>query len=453
MKKFLLFASFIVALSAQAQDYWSEQATSQPAASTGMRSISIVDDNVAWLSNSCGTTGCATIRRYSKTTNGGTVWSTSAIDLGASAANLEISNIWGVSADVAYASVFPKAAGVVGGIWQTTNGGTTWVRQNTASYNGADGASFANLVYFWDANNGVTMGDPSEGSFEIYTTTNGGTNWVRVPAGNIPAALDAAEYGLTNQYTVTGDTMWIGTTFGRILISTDRGYTWTAAVSPIPDFGGGINGSEAGDLSFSDAQNGLLQTSDFLLYNTTDGGNTWNSVTWDANLRNFGISEIPGVPNAYISVGEDLDAVRGSSFTTDGGLTWTNINDNPDANYVDGGVISFLNANTGFASGFSTSAAVGGIFKWNGNPLANDTFTAQQIATASPNPTTGVVELKGTNISQVEVYDVLGKQISSNNYSSLNNVSVNLSSLNNGVYMVKVTNATGNSSTIKVVKQ
>ena len=82
MKKLLLFASFMVALSAQAQDYWSEQATSQPAASTGMRSISIVDDNVAWLSNSCGTTGCATIRRYSKTTNGGTVWSTSAIDLG-----------------------------------------------------------------------------------------------------------------------------------------------------------------------------------------------------------------------------------------------------------------------------------------------------------------------------------------------------------------------------------
>ncbi|MEY2691615.1 MAG: hypothetical protein RIT03_5, partial [Bacteroidota bacterium] len=38
-------------------------------------------------------------------------------------------------------------------------------------------------------------------------------------------------------------------------------------------------------------------------------------------------------------------------------------------------------------------------------------------------------------------------------YSSLNNVTVNLASLNNGVYMVKVTNATGNSSTIKVVKQ
>jgi hypothetical protein len=114
---------------------------------------------------------------------------------------------------------------------------------------------------------------------------------------------------------------------------------------------------------------------------------------------------------------------------------------------------AFLNANTGFASGFSTSAAVGGIFKWNGNPLSTDAFTAQQIATASPNPTTGVLELRGTNISQVVVFDVLGKQVLSSNYSSLNNVTLNLASLNNGVYMVKVTNATGNSSTIKVVKQ
>jgi photosystem II stability/assembly factor-like uncharacterized protein len=297
------------------------------------------------------------------------------------------------------------------------------------------------------------MGDPSDGYYEIYTTTNGGANWVRVPSGNIPAPVDAADYGLTNQYTVNGDTMWFGTTFGRIFISTDRGYTWNVAISPIPDFGGGINGSESGDMSFTDSQNGLLQTSDYLLYNTTDGGYTWNPVNWDANLRNFGISEIPGVPNAYISVGEDLDAVRGSSFTTDGGLTWTNINDNPDSNYVDGGVVAFLNANTGFASGFSTSAAVGGIFKWNGNPLSTDAFTAQQIATASPNPTTGVLELRGTNISQVVVFDVLGKQVLSSNYSSLNNVTLNLASLNNGVYMVKVTNATGNSSTIKVVKQ
>jgi photosystem II stability/assembly factor-like uncharacterized protein len=457
MKKILLFAAILVAFSTQAQtDFWTEYATSQPAASTGMRSISIVNDNVAWLSNSCGTTGCATIRRYSLTLDGGLTWTTNAIDLGAAAANLEIANICGVSATTAFASVFPKAAGTVGGIWKTTDSGATWTRQATASYNGADGASFTNLVYFWDENNGVAMGDPSDGSFEIYTTTNGGTNWTRTPSGNIPAAIDAQEYGLTNQFSVTGNKIWIGTTFGRILMSTDKGLTWTVSQSPIPDFGGGINGSESGDLAFTSETNGILQTSDYQLFNTTDGGDTWNTVVWAGFLRNFGVSEIPGGVDHYISVGEDLDgAIRGSSYSVDGGLNWTSINDAPDTNYVDGGVVAFLNSNTGFASGFSTSAAVGGIFKWNGNPikLSNDTFGNGQLFTASPNPTSGEVRLSGTSIANVIVYDVLGKQVIANAYSGLDAVELNMAALTSGVYMVKVTNTQGNSSTIKVVRQ
>ena len=454
MKKLLLFAAFLVAFSSQAQDFWTEYATAQPAASTGFRSVSIVDDNVSWLNMTCGTTGCTTIRRYSKSVDGGLTYSTGVIDLGATSADLEIGNIHGVSQDVAYASVFPKATSP-GGVYKTSNGGTTWVKQASATY--SDAASFANLVYFWNANEGVTMGDPVGGYFEIYTTSNGGTNWTRV--GSTPALVpnDATEYGLTNQFTVNGNTIWIGTTFGRILKSSDKGLTWSISQSPIPDFGGGINGTESGDLAFSDANNGLLQTSDYLLYSTADGGVTWTSVAWSGFLRNFGVSEIPGLPNTYITVGEDLDNTeRGSSYTTNGGLTWININNDPDTNFVDGGVIAFLNANTGFASGFSTSAAVGGIFKWNAahQPfLAATTFSNDKAFTATPNPTTGLLNLAGKNINQVIVYDLLGKQVSTNNYSAINNVSINLGSLNAGVYMVKVTNSLGSSSTIKVVKQ
>jgi photosystem II stability/assembly factor-like uncharacterized protein len=453
MKKLLLSFSLLIALTMQAQDYWTEYATNQPTASTGMRSISIVDNNVTWLSMSCGTTGCATIRRYAKTTDGGFTWSSADIDLGAAATNLEIANICGISADVAYASVFPKATGVTGGVWQTVNGGTTWTRQATASFNGADGASFTNLVHFWDANNGVTMGDPSGGSFEIYTTTNGGTNWTRVPSGNIPAAIDVQEYGLTNQYSVTGNTIWIGTTFGRTLISTDRGYNWTVVQTPIADFGGGINGSESGDLSFTDASNGLLQTSDYLLYSTNDGGNTWSDVLWSGVLRNFGISEIPGLANTYVSIGEDLDLTeRGSSYSTDSGLTWTSINDNPDINYVDGGVIAFLNPTMGFASGFSTTATVGGIFKWNGNSLANPIFSNDKGFSAFINASTGTLEVTGKNITSVTVYDVLGKQVFNGNYSSVDAASINAGNFNSGIYLVQVTNNAGAASTVKVVK-
>lgn len=155
MKKLLLIASFLVAFSSQAQDFWTEYATAQPAASTGMRSISIVDDNVTWISPSCGTSGCTPIRRYARSVNGGTVWTTGVVDLGANSANLEIANICATSADVAYAAVFPKP-GAIGGVYKTINGGTTWTRQNTAVYNDPD--SFTNLVHFFNENEGVAMG-------------------------------------------------------------------------------------------------------------------------------------------------------------------------------------------------------------------------------------------------------------------------------------------------------
>jgi photosystem II stability/assembly factor-like uncharacterized protein len=453
MKKLLLIATFMVALSSQAQDFWTEYATAQPAASTGMRSISIVDDNVTWISPSCGTSGCTAIRRYAKTVNGGTVWTTGVVDLGANSANLEIANICATSADVAYASVFPKIAGAIGGVYKTINGGTTWTRQNTAVFNDPD--SFTNIVHFFNANEGVTMGDPAGGSFEIYTTANGGTTWTRI--AGLPAAIDEEEYGLTNKFTAKGNTVWIGTTFGRILKTTDKGATWTVVQSPILDFGGGINGDGTGDLAFTDQNNGILMTGDYILYTTTDGGTTWTeNALWSGALRNFGISDIPGLAGTYICVGEDLDnSERGSSYSTDGGTTWVNINNAPDENFVQGGVVAFLNANTGFASGFSTSAAVGGIYKWNADHdpfLANTTFSNDKAFTATPNPTSGNLNIAGKNISNVAVYDILGKQVSNDNFSSLNNASINMSALNSGVYMVKVTSSTGASSTIKVVR-
>ncbi len=440
-------------VSVNAQDFWTEYATSQPAASTGVASISIVNANVSWLNMSCGTTGCTPIRRYARSLDAGLTYNTGVIDLGAASASLRVANIHAFSADVAWASVFPAAAGATGGVWKTVNAGANWTRQATASFN--DTASFTNIVYFWDENQGVTMGDPTSGAapyFEIYTTTNGGTNWTRTPSGSIPVPSDPQEYGLTNKFTALGNSIWIGTTFGRILKSTDKGLTWTITQSPIPDFGGGINGSENGDLIFETESVGLLVTSDYLIYSTTDGGTTWNPVTYTGPFRNFGTAQIPTLAGTYVSVGEDVDSgERGSSYTQDGGVTWINIE---DANAVDGGIISFLSPATGFVNGFSTSAAVGGIFRWNGllPILANETFSYNTLK-ASPNPTTGLVALTGKNITNVIVTDLLGKQISNTKYTSLDSINLDITSYNAGMYMVKVTNADGVSSTIKVVKQ
>lgn len=366
MKKLLLLSILLMVLNAQAQDVWTEYATAQPANSTGVRSISIVDENVTWLNMACGTINCTTIRRYAKTVNGGTQWTTGAIDLGPNAVNLQIANIHGVSADVAYASVCPtNPGGTLGGVWKTTDGGSTWTRQASAAF--SDPASFTKLVYFWNANEGIAAGDPVNGYFEIYRTTDGGSNWTRIASTPALVPVASQEYTLTNQFTVSGNSIWIETTSGRLLHSADKGATWSAYQTPIIDFGGGINGSDTGDVAFSDANNGLLLANFYELYRTQDAGATWAPVRVapDTAMKSKSISAVPGHPHMYVTVGEDLllSPQLGSAYTLDGGRTWIPI---LDLNYVGGSEVAMYNENVGFASGFSTSPTEGGVFKWNG---------------------------------------------------------------------------------------
>jgi photosystem II stability/assembly factor-like uncharacterized protein len=375
-------------------------------------------------------------------------WQTAAIDLGVDSANLEIGNISGVSKMVAYAAVQPTGSGATGGIWQTTDGGDTWTRQASANF--SDPASFVSLVHFWNTNDGVAIGDAVDGYFEIYTTANGGNLWTRVASAPALIPVDAEEYLVTNNFTVTDNTIWAMTDYGRLLKSTDKGLSWTIAQTPILDFE--IHwGMLTADMAFTDQNNGLLQTSDFQLFYTNDGGVTWTDLPYSGVIRNFGIAAIPGVPHAYVAVGEDINLQRGSSFSIDAGLNWISINDNPDLTYVNGGVIEFRSIITGFASGFSTSPAVGGIFKWS-YLLGINNFSKNKSIIVSPNPTSGILNIKGTNISQIMVSDMLGKQISSTSYHELNETTINLDKLVNGLYMVSVTNDKGTSK-IKVVKQ
>ncbi len=460
MKKLLLLFCLVSTINTKAQDFWTEYATAQPTTSTGVRSISIVNQNVTWLNMACGTSGCQTIRRYAKTTNGGSVWTTGEIDLGPDSNNLEISNICGISATMAYAAVFPKSMTVTGGIWKTIDGGATWTKQPTAQFNSPN-YSFTNHVYFWNANEGVAMGDAADGYFEIYTTSNGGELWTRVPSSPVLIPLAENEYGINGNFIVNGDTIWALTLFGRLLKSVDKGLHWTVSQTPFTDgyFTIGINGGSTVDFSFSNSNNGLFQGSDYTLYRTTDGGETFTEVTWTGVLRNFGIAAVPGMSNTYISIGEDLDSTsRGSSYSIDGGVTWFDINNNPDTNFVDGGQIAMLNEDYGFASGFSVTPTEGGIFRWGGGPmlrtaqLAVSTFAGDKSITVDPNPTLGVFNISGENISQIKVYDVMGKQIMNVNYNAVSSANINLDALTNGIYLVNVANDKG-TSVIKVVKQ
>lgn len=447
MKKLLLSLTLLLPLlgvNAQ-QVFWQQYSTGFPNTSTSFPQASYVDANTLWIYAAPGDGSGDNYQQWGRSLDGGVTWTTGNINVGNTA--LGIGSIHAISATKAYIAVFPTAAGQTGGIWVTVDAGATWTRQNTASFNtGTD--SFTNWVYFYDENNGVCMGDPAGGYFEIYTTTNGGTNWTRVPSASIPAPL-AGEYGYTHGFEVFGDVLWCNTNKGRLLKSTDHGLTWTVSQTPSVDFGTGDS------YSFKDANEGvLILNADWTQHRTTDGGATWTAEAPEGINRNFDICFVPGSGNLVVNTGEDvIDGFRGSSYSTDGGLNWIDINA-IDVEPVDGGgTLEFFDVTSGVASGFTTSSTVDGVWKWLNPALANESFSTAKFHTLSPNPTSGIVTITGKGISNVVITDVLGKQVANANFTSVENATVDLSSYNAGIYMVKITNADGNASTIKVVRQ
>lgn len=336
---------------------WDIQASGFATVNRGIESIEVVNQNVVWAVAYDGSGGGATIRDYTKTINGGTTWTPGTLNATGLTTSYGLANITSIHQDTAWAAVYPVTATIAAqGIYVTYNGGTTWTRQATASF--STSTSFANWVHFFNKNDGVAMGDPAGGFFEIYTTSNGGTTWTRVATGNIPLPTAADEYGTVGYFTAVGNTVWFLTTKGRIIKSNNKGISWAAATTPA---GTTITLT---NIAFKDQLNGLVTAQDAAtsadagIYKTNDGGATWSLLTTNtAGIgAKSGICFVPGTTGTYFVSGA-VTTGPGSAYSTDDGATWTGI----DA--VQHTSIEFFNESNGWSGGFNSSSIAGGIFK------------------------------------------------------------------------------------------
>lgn len=440
MKKTLLLILVASCLSSYGQ-FWTPKATGFSQVNRGVDDISIVDNTIIWAKAYDGASNTPqNVRQFTKSIDGGNTWTSGTINLGTGQNTLNISSITAVSATTAWISAIPSPTGS-GGIWKTIDGGINWTKQTTALFDTDD--SFPNLVYFWDANNGVTQGDPSGGYFEIYTTTDGGATWTRVPNANIPTPL-ANEYGYAVNYDVVGNTIWFGTDKGRLFKSTNQGSNWTVTQSPISDFGGTVSGS----YSFSDANKGLLCTSTGILYKTINGGTTWTAQTYTGNIGNRNIEYIPGT-STIVSVGTTPNAsISYTAYSTDDGLTWTEAMSGTQVT-----TLKFKDTNLGFGGGFTISSTSGGIYKYNNTVLGTDDFTSGKNLMAYPNPTSDLLNISGKNISEIMIFDITGKQVMTKKVNAADNLNLDVSTLSSGLYLLNATNDSGSTSTLKFSKQ
>ncbi len=450
MKKSLLLSAALM-FSGIMTAQWTAQATGFADASRGINEIRIVDANTVWGLAYDGSGAAATVQEFTRTTDGGTTWTPGLIDVGDT--TLEINNISPVNATTAWVSAILGANGG-GVIFKTTDGGATWNQQNPNGYTSIAGGSFLNWVHFFDANNGLSTGDPINNEFEVYKTTDGGDTWTLVPAGNLPNP-STGEWGYNGGNVAAGNSFWFVTNKGKIYRTTDMGATWTKLNGPtgLSDFGGtAINGR----LSFSDNLNGCIvgtldSSATTKFWTTSNGGLTWSTgVTYTGGYNKL-LAYVPGT-NTIVACGQSATApaVPGSAFSSDNGATWTQLDTGAQR-----GVVSFLDATTGWCGGFSTDATTDGIFKYTGPALGTTVFnTTKNQIVASPNPTNGMVKLVAatSTINDVAVFDLLGKQVLTVKYNALNEVNVDLSNLQTGAYLLKATNAAGSTDTIKIMK-
>ncbi|NRA13760.1 MAG: T9SS type A sorting domain-containing protein, partial [Crocinitomicaceae bacterium] len=330
---------------------------------------------VVWATAYDGTGGGGNVQEFTKTSDGGLNWSPGICNV--QDAGLGISMIVGTSISTAWLAAYPTAGGQTGGIWKTTNGGTSWTRQNTATFNNA--ASFTNVVHFWDANVGFCQGDPINGEFELYTTTNGGTTWSQVPGGSIPNPTNGNEFGYTRQIDVIGDHVWFSTSLGRIYHSANKGLTWNVFNTPVADFGGAVTAGTSANFSFSSANDGLIIDNSGTVYRTTNGGTNWSTVTTTGSVFTNGLCFIEGTNTAFCTGA--ATGVSGSSYSTDGGTTW-NIIDTEQHLHCE-----FTTPSIGWSGWFNVDATTAGMWKWNdlSSSLVAD-FSGTNTTTCSATP-------------------------------------------------------------------
>lgn len=448
-QKLLLTA--LLAASWTMHSQWATQNTGFTANSRGLDEIHIIDANTVWAKGYDGVAG-ANVQIFTKTTNGGTTWTPGTINIGST--TLEITNLMPISATTAWVGAVHPTNGL-GGVWKTTNGGANWTKQNTTAYSTA-GASFFNVVHFFDENNGVTQGDPVAGEFEVYTTNNGGTSWTAVAAASIPDP-ESDEYGYNGGNVAAGNSFWFVTNKGKLYRTTDMGVTWTKLNTPISDFSATAVG---GQIFFSDNNNGILLArsttgsgssaiNTYTLYKTSNGGTSWDSgASYTAPYTN--LAYIKGT-NILVGNGKDENDNFFTGYSNNNGTTWTQI---------DTGVqrisIAFLNGTTGWASGFTTvtgGVSTGGIYKYTGSTLGMEDFATGKTFKAYPNPANDQLNLSGTSINEVAIYDLLGKQVLNQKFSAQDQVSLNISNLETGMYILTATNDSGAQETIKFAKQ
>jgi photosystem II stability/assembly factor-like uncharacterized protein len=416
---------------------WTLQSSGFSRGYRGILNISAVNEQVAWASAYDGSISNGQCMDYCRTIDGGESWQAGTVNIPKNE-SYTISSISAVSAVEAWASIYVSVNSntLTGGkIVHTADGGKTWNIQPTAVFDGK--SAFPNAVHFWDSQSGVCIGDPNGGYFEIYTTTDGGKQWTRVRSSRIPAS-NRDETGIVGSFSVFDNTVFFGTSTGRLFRSVDRGATWTVVQTPLrTEFKLAFRDNDSGMISAVSAKN-------YAVYRTSDGGSNWEQIHPQGPFFVTSFAYMPGT-DTLVSVGFNARGTfSGLSYSTDNGSSFTNYEDfYTDIDHFTALGIS-PNGKGMWAGALNYSEHYGGM--WHRGALnvvrgltaINQHNSVEQMPLiVYPNPATDLVTIESDQlITNVEIISASGKILGCWSVDS-EQFRISVADLPRGIYMVK----------------
>jgi photosystem II stability/assembly factor-like uncharacterized protein len=304
MKHFFLAALLLGLCGPDAFAQWQTQSIDTQ---SDFRGLCVVSPKVAWVSGTRGT--------YGRTTDGGDNWSVGTV---AGAEKLDFRAVKAFGHTTAF--LLSAGPGDASRIYKTVDSGKSWTKQ----FQSADPATFLDALAFWDEKNGIALGDPVKGQFQLLVTTDGGDNWKPLAARALPPALSGeGAFAASGTCLVTHgeNDVWFatgGAKAARVFHSRDRGQNWEVSETPIA---AGVESAGIFSIAFRDKDHGMIVGGDYRKPDdkgataaiTADGGKTWALLEKELPYR----SAVAWARDRWVAVG-----TSGSHVSRDNGATW-----------------------------------------------------------------------------------------------------------------------------------
>ncbi|MBS1532898.1 MAG: oxidoreductase [Bacteroidetes bacterium] len=276
---------------------------------TSFRGLSVVDDNVAWVSGSKGTIAI--------TNDGGKTWAWQQVK------GYEKSDFRGIEAFSDKEAIM-MSSGTPAVILKTTDGGETWQEK----YRKTDSAYFFDAIDFDTPLHGLVLGDPIQGKFLLLETNDGGETWhpFKNPPDALPGEACFAASGTCLRVSRKSINIVTGGSNARVINYNVGRKNWE--YWPLP-----IMHSKSSQGAFS-----IAVGMDRQLFVGGDYANDKRIDSVACYLSNLGndivISKLEHGPTGFQSSIEYISGdiflstgTPGSNITTDSGITWRKIDD------------------------------------------------------------------------------------------------------------------------------